>query len=398
VFQAALSLVLLVAAGLLTRSLANLQSQKLGVETANRYVLHLDPLAAGYTPATVSALNRQLQDRFAALPQIANVGLGIYSPLERNEWLSDIFLPGAEQGANAAHRQAIYDRVSPGFFAAIGEPILRGRAFTQSDTETSQLVAVINQAFAERFFRGQDPIGRHFGTEEPRFANAFEIVGVVGNAKYGDPAGDVQAMFFRPLAQPMHGLTAPGEVTEEARSMVIGAIVLQFKGSGAEVDRLVRQTLAEINPNLSVVSLRTFQDQVAGNFNQERLLSRLSLLFGALALLLAAVGIYGITSYQVSRRTNEIGVRMALGATRGGVLRVVMRGAFLQAGAGLAVGLPVALLGAHWIASQLYEVRSYDPESLLIAIVALLLATALASALPARRAASVDPVKALRAE
>jgi predicted permease len=398
IFQAALSLILLVAAGLLTRSLGNLQHQNLGIRTANRYIVHLDPLAAGYTPETVPELNRALLERFSASPQIANTGLAIYSPLENNEWASQIYLPGHSPTDAVSQREALYDRVSPQFFAAIGEPLLRGRVFNDADTPTSPSVAVVNQAFAKFYFPGQDPIGRRFGTEEQQFANAFEVVGVVADAKFGDPSGAVQPMFFRPVNQQFKELTTPGEIAEESRSMVIGAIVLQFKPGASDAESLVRRTLAEINPNLTASNIRSFQDQVEGNFSQDRLLSRLSMLFGALALLLAAVGMYGVTSYQVSRRTNEIGIRMALGATRNSVLRLVMRGAFAQLAIGLVIGLPIALLGAHLIASQLYNVHSYDPLSLLLAIAALLLATAVAGLLPARRAASVEPVTALRAE
>jgi predicted permease len=398
VFQAALSLILLISAGLLTRSLANLQSQNLGIETANRYVVHLDPLAAGYTPETVSTLNQALEQRFGSLPGVANVGLGLYSPLENDEWAQGVYIAGRPAPGPEEYNMVLFDRVNSGFFAAIGEGLIRGRVFTNDDTRTSQPVAVINQAFAKHYFPGEDPIGKHFGTEDPKFAGSFQIVGVVADTKYGYPQGDASAMFFRPLTQELQVFTTPSEKAGEARSMVIGAMVLQFRSPRPGVDDLVRRTFADINPNLTVNGLETFKDQVSDNFNQDRLLSRLSMLFGGLALVLAAVGLYGITSYQVSRRTNEIGIRMALGATRENVLRVVMRGAFVQVGLGLAIGLPVALLGAHLIASQLYNVRSYDPVSVLLAVGALLLAAALASLLPAQRAASVEPVAALRSE
>ncbi|MBB6145765.1 putative permease [Silvibacterium bohemicum] len=394
VFQAGLSIVLLVSAGLLTRSLANLQNQNLGVDTANRYIVHLDPLGAGYTAATAAVLDEQLQQRFAAQPNVASVGLALYSPLEQNEWGEDVYITGRTD----SHPMAIYDRVSPQFFMAVGQKLIRGRVFTDDDTKTSPMVAVVNQAFAKQFFPGKDPVGLSFGTEDPKFANAFRIVGVVADAKYGNPSGGIQSMFFRPLKQERTDLTSPSDQAMEARSMIIGAIVLQFKTPPQDADGLVRRTLADINPNLTVSSLHTFQYQVEGNFNTDRLLSRLALLFGVLALVLAAVGLYGITSYQVSRRTSEIGVRMALGATRNSVLWLVLRGAFRQVGLGLLIGIPVALLAARTMASQLYNVRSYDPMSVLLAAGALLLAAAIAGIVPAQRAASIEPVTALRTE
>ena len=398
IFQAALSLILLLGAGLLTRSLANLQNQNLGIQTANRYIVHVDPAGAGYTAATVSELNRALEQRFGSLPEVAHVGLALYSPLERNEWAEGVYIAGRPAPRADEYNLALFDRVSPQYFASVGERLVQGRVFSDDDTATSQGVAVINQAFAKRYFPGENPVGHYFGTEEEKFASAFQIVGVVADAKYGNPSGPATSMFFRPLSQPMSGLTSQSEKSSDDRSMILGAVILEFKTPPPSVDALVQKTLTDINPNLTVNSLQTLEFQVAGNFNEDRLLSRLAALFGALALLLAAVGLYGITSYQVSRRTSEIGLRMALGANRGDVLWMVLRGAFMQVGLGLAIGIPVALLASHLIANQLYNVSSYDPVSLSLAIAALLLSATVAGILPARRAASIEPVTALRVE
>ncbi len=175
-------------------------------------------------------------------------------------------------------------------------------------------------------------------------------------------------------------------------------MTLHFSQQPQNVDALVRRTLAEIDPNLTVIDLHSLDDQVNGNFNQERLIARLTMLFGLLALVLASVGLYGITSYAVARRTSEIGLRMALGADRGKVVRMVLRGAFTQVGLGLALGIPMTLLGARLMADQLYEVRSYDPLSLSLAVVILSAAAAFAGFIPARRAASIEPMEALRTE
>jgi ABC-type antimicrobial peptide transport system permease subunit len=205
-------------------------------------------------------------------------------------------------------------------------------------------------------------------------------------------------MYFRPLTQAMTGLTEANAIMAEGRSLYINSVTLHFQRPPQDLDAMVRRTLANINPNLTVQDLHSLDYQVADNFTQERLVARLTMLFGLLALVLASVGLYGITSYQVARRTSEIGLRMALGADRSNVVKMVMRGAFFQAGLGLAIGVPVAIVGARYMADQLYGVKSYDPVSLLIAAVVLLISATVAGFIPARRAANIDPITALRTE
>jgi predicted permease len=397
VFQAALSLVMLVSAGLLTKSLRNMEHQDFGIQTADRYVVHLDPAGAGYTPEKLPALYQALEQRFAAVPGVQSVGLALYSTLEGNNWGEEVFVEGRPDPGPNAHNGSSWDRVSPKFFETVGQPVIRGRSFTDADTATSQKVAVVNQAFVKKFFPKEDPIGRHFGVFEVKFSGSFEIVGVVADAKYTNPRRDVRPMYFRPLDQQLV-VTEPNEVMAEGRSLYINSITLHFKQPPQNVDTLVRRTLADIDPNLTVIDLHSLDYQVADNFNQERLIARLTILFGALALVLASVGLYGITSYAVARRTSEIGLRMALGADRSNVVRMVLRGAFLQVGIGLALGIPVAIIGGHYMADQLYGVRGYDPVSIGIAIVVLAMAAALAGFIPARRAASIEPMEALRTE
>jgi ABC-type antimicrobial peptide transport system permease subunit len=250
--------------------------------------------------------------------------------------------------------------------------VVHGRGFTDQYTATSQKVAVVNQAFAKKFFPKEDPIGRHFGVFDQKYSSAFEIVGIVADAKYNSPRDEMRTMYFRPLTQEMAGLTDANAAQAEGRGMYINSVTLRFQRPPQDLDAMVRRTLANINPNLTVQDLRSLDDQVGGNFTQERLVARLTTLFGLLALVLASVGLYGITSYQVARRTSEIGLRMALGADRWNVVRMVMRGAFLQAGLGLAIGVPVAIFAARYMADQLYGVRSYDPLSLLTAVVVLI--------------------------
>jgi predicted permease len=397
VFQAALSLVLLVSAGLLTKSLRNLEHQNFGIQTTNRYVVHIDPAGAGYTPEKLQPLYQRLEQQFGALPGVQSVGLALYSTLEGNNWGEGIRVEGQPEPGPNEHIGSSWDRVSPKFFETVGQPVIRGRGFTDADTETSQLVAVVNQAFVKKFFPKEDPIGRHFGIYAQKYAGAFEIVGIVANAKYNNPREEYRPMYFRPLTQQLK-VSEPNAAMAESRSMYINSITLHFATPPQNVDATVRRTLADIDPNLTVIDLHSLDYQVSDNFNQERLIARLTMLFGLLALVLASVGLYGITSYAVARRTSEIGLRMALGADRGSVLRMVLRGAFVQVGLGLALGIPIVLIGGRYIADQLYGVRPYDPVNIAISLVVLMLAAALAGFVPARRAASIEPMEALRTE
>jgi predicted permease len=396
VFQVAFSLVLLVAAGLLTKSLKNIEHQDFGLQTANRYVLHLDPLGAGYTPERLAALHKALEVQFADIPGMQNVGLAMYSPLDGNQWTDGVFIPGRPEPGPNDDNDALLNRVSPNFFAAVGQPVIRGRGLAQSDTPNSHLVAVVNQAFAKKFFPNEDPIGRHFGIYEKEDIGAYEIVGVVANAKYAHPREEATPMFFQPLSQWQHHLKDPIFVNLETQTHYISSIVMDFHGTQKNLEDAVRRALANVDPNFGIINLRSLDFQLSGNFSQERLIARLTTLFGLLALLLTSIGLYGITSYQTAQRTHEIGLRMAFGANRNRVVGLVMRGAFVQVALGLALGIPIALIGAHMIANQLYLVESYDPLSLLVGVLVLSGAAAIAGFVPARRAASIDPMQALR--
>jgi predicted permease len=398
VLQAAFALVILVAAGLLTKSLQNMEHQDFGLETANRYVLHLDPLGAGYRPERLAALYQRLEIQLAAIPGMQRVGLGMYSPLDGNQWTDGIYLPGKPLPAPTDDNNALLDRVSPGFLDAVGEPLARGRDFNQSDNDHAPMVAVVNEAFARKFFPHEDPVGRHFGIYELEDIGAYEIVGVVANAKYFDPHEAAKAMFFEPLAQWQHGLKDPIFVNLENQTHYIAAAVMNYHGTQRNLEQAVRRCLAEIDPNLAVIDLRSLDTQLASNFSKERLIARLTVLFGLLALVLTSVGLYGITAYQTTRRTREIGLRIAFGADRARVVAMVMHAALLQLVLGLALGIPMALIGARLIENQLYLVKSYDPWSLCFAVFALAGAVAFAGFVPARRAASINPMRALRNE
>jgi predicted permease len=398
VLQAALSLVLLVGAGLLTQSLRNLEHQDFGIATANRYVFHFDPAGAGYTAATIGAANERLEREFSALPGVQSVGLALYSALEGNNWGEGVSIEGRPEPGPGEHNNSSWDRVSPHFFETIGQSVVRGRGFTDQDTATSRMVSVVNKAFVKKFFPNEDPIGRHFGTNGPGSSTNYEIVGVVADAKYNNPREPVRTMYFRPMAQMNTTLKERSAITGETRSMFPNSITLRYTGDAASLEPLIRRTLANINPNLTIIDFHSLDYQVSGNFNQERLISRLTTLFGLLALVLASVGLYGITAYSVARRTSEIGLRMALGANRANVLAMVLRAASWQIGLGMAIGIPAALLGGHLMATQLYGVRTYDPLTLAAAVLVLSAFAAIASFIPARRAASIEPMNALRTD
>jgi predicted permease len=361
-------------------------------------VLHLDPAGAGYTPEKLPALYQTLEQRFGSLPGVENVGLALYSALEGNNWGETVRVEGRPEPSPNEDANASWDRVSPHFFETVGQPVIRGRGFNDADNAPgARPVAVVNQSFVKKFFPHDDPIGRHFGVYDHKYASAFEIVGVVADAKYIDPQRDVRAMYFRPLNQLMP-VAEPNGAMAENWSMFINSITLHFKTKPQNGEELARRTLADIDPNLTVVDFVSMDEQVSEELTQERLIARLTLLFGLLALVLASVGLYGITSYAVARRTSEIGLRMALGANRGNIVTMVLRGTLVELLLGLAIGIPILLLGGRLAASQLFQVRFYDPVSILLAVLVLSAAAALAGFIPARRASSIDPMTALRIE
>jgi predicted permease len=279
----------------------------------------------------------------------------------------------------------------------MGQPIVRGRSISEQDTGSTRSVAVVSEAFAKRFFPDQDPIGKHFGLDMPKYNTSFEIVGVVHDAKYRDPSGPPRPMFYVPLAQHVT-YDQPIMALIDHRSHYISGAVLQLRGSAEGMEPLIRKAFSEVDPNLTVISVQPMQDQVDSNFDQKRAVAQMTGLFGGLALLLAAIGLYGVTAYTVERRTSEIGVRMALGANRSNVVRLVLRGAFRQVLIGLILGIPISIACGHLIAAQLYQVKSWDPLVLAGSIAALGCCALIASVIPAQRAASINPVEALRTE
>jgi predicted permease len=397
VFQAALSVVLLTAAILVTKSLTELEHQNFGIKTADRYVVHIDPAGAGYTTERMPALYRQMEDRFTNLPGVTSFSLATYSPLEGDNWGECVIPQGHGAPAPGDHCGSTWVRVSNHYLDSIGVPIVRGRGFTEQDTAGSPMVAIVNQTFVKKFFPNKEPIGQHFGIDDVKYSNAFEIVGVFSDFKMNQPRDTQRAVFLRPLSQ-QFSYAEPFMGSAEVESMNMDSMIVAFNGPQQNVDQLLRRTLAEIDPNLTIFRLEPLTEQVEGNFTQERLIARLTSLFGILALVLASVGLYGVMSYFVAQRTSEIGIRMALGATRKSVVSMVMRGAMIQILIGLVLGIPAALYAGYLMKVLLYGVDSYDPLAITGAPLMLVLCAALAGFIPARRAASIDPMQALRTE
>jgi predicted permease len=396
VVQATLSIVLLAGAGLLTRSLRNLEHQSFGFETDHRISIVMNEPPASYSAPRLDALYRELQGRLAQIPGVQRAALALYTPYIDN-WGEMIVPEGHGVPQMDDNDNASWDRVSPGYLETMGQPILRGRSVREEDTGTTRDVAVVNETFAKRFFPGQDAVGKHFGLDMPEYNTAFEIVGIVRDAKYMNASKPAHPMFFAPLAQ--HGTyDQPVMALVDHRSHYITGAVLELRGSAEGLESMVRKAFSEVDPNLTIISIQPMQEQVDSNFDQQRAVAQMTGLFGMLALVLAAVGLYGVTAYTVERRTSEIGVRMALGADRGNVVRLVLRGAFRQVLIGLIIGIPISIACGHLLAAQLYQVKSWDPLVLAGSIAALGFCALVASVIPAQRAASINPVQALRTE
>jgi macrolide transport system ATP-binding/permease protein len=393
ILQAAVSLILLVGAGLFVESLNKLQSADLKLDSSNRYMVHFSPQAAGYTTPQVEALYRTIEDRFHALPGMVNVGISNYTPMEDNNWSNGIQIQGK---ADLLDDDASFIKANAEYFNSVGTRVVMGRGFSIQDTSSAPPVAVVNRTFVKHFFKeGENPIGHRMGRPGPDSDGDFEIVGVVDDTTYTTVRWKDHSMYFIPIAQRFHSDKDP---IAKDTSLYAGAIVLETSRPMGDMEKLARSTLSGINPNLTISKFQTFDQQIADRFTDERMIARLMTLFGALALMLASIGLYGVTAYGVVRRTSEIGIRMALGAERLRVIAMVMRGAMIQALIGLVLGIPVAMLCVRFVKAQLYEITSVNPLVMAGAIATLACAATIAGIIPARRAASIDPVKALRVE
>ena len=386
VMQVGLSLVLLTGAGLFVRSLAKLQQYDVGFERANMLLVSIDPRLGGYKPTELSSLYQQILDRVSMVPNVQSVSMATYSPLSGNQRSSSIVVPGLTlpSGDDPVVEDML---VGPKYAETLGVPLLRGRDIEIRDTATGPRVAVVNETFVERYLKDQNPIGRTFTfDDETDQGAALEIVGVIGDVKSQDTREPIVPAVYRPILQIQH------------QSAYRVNIQVRTTGDPTAVTAAVRQMINQVDDKLPIFEVTTMDEQISERLNQDRLIAQLVSFFGALALILACIGLYGVMAQAVARRTNEIGIRMALGAKGGNITWMVLRETLMMVVAGLVLGVPAALLSARLIASQLFGLSPTDPLTLAGAAMILTVVALLAGYIPARRASRVDPLTALRYE
>jgi predicted permease len=389
VFQVAMALPLLVGAGLFVRTLQNLLSEDLGFIEDHVLVAPMDPKSAGYTPDELKVLYPLLLDRISAIPGVLSAALDSTTPMGGNESATNISIQGAsalqpsKDGSPSDEMGAHMVDVSARYFETVGIPILLGRDISAEDIQRNRRVCVINKTMAQKYFSGTNPIGRQYCSGSPFDPQrAFEIVGVAADARY----------YSIRDAVPPTAFNAPAQLDRD------GYIVIRTAGDPARIEAVAPQVIASAAPRLRSTNVAPLRDQVQDRFKQDRTVAGLSSTFGGLALLLACIGLYGTMAYRVSRRTNEIGIRVALGAQPSRVLWLVMKECALLVAAGLAIGIPLTLASTRIVASQLFELSPMDPLTIALASVALAIVAAIAGFVPARRAMRVDPMVALRYE
>jgi predicted permease len=383
VAQIALSLVLLAGASLFLHSLVNLTSIDTGFDKQNVLIFSLDEYAANLPlDARLVTLQKQVEERVQALPGVHAASFSMFT-FNQGVWSDDLTVQGVPRAPENSN-SAFYNVVGNGFFSAMSLPIVAGRGFNERDSIDSHPVAVINQTMANLFFPNSSPIGQHFGMgDDPAHSGDIEIVGVARDAKYVALDEDPVAAAYYPYAQ---------------RVQYFGNFLVRFSGSDGQIAPAVRRAIAEVNPNVLVASVSSLDEQVEESTANQRLIARISAFFGLLAAFLVCIGIYGLLSYAVARRTSEIGVRMALGAGRSNVLWLILREILVLVAIGIAIGVPIALAGNRLVVKLVYELSPADPLSLIAAIAMLSVIALVAGYLPARKASLVEPTVALRCE
>lgn len=384
VAQVVVSLILLVGASLFGRSLIKLQQEDLGFNRDNLLLASLDARLAGYKTTELTALYRQLYDRLNALPNVRSATMASYSPLSGSGSNSSLLVRGytpRPDDGDVSHYQ-----VAPRYAETLGIPLLLGREIGLQDTVTSTKVAVVNHAFAEHYFPGQNPLGRRITFDEDSDKDDLEIVGVVGDVKYDSARESAERTVYQPILQ------------VQDQQTYNNTLELRTAGEPLNLAAEVRAVITQIDDKLPITNVTSMRMQSDEAVRQERLLAQLVSFFGLLGLVLSCVGLYGIMAHAVVRRTNEIGIRMALGAERRNIVWMVLKESLLLVGAGLVIGVPAAWGAAHLISNQLFGLTASDPFSLALAVVLLTLVAAVAGYIPARRASRVNPLVALRYE
>jgi predicted permease len=383
VAQVALSLLLLIAAGLFVRTLINLQNIPSGFNQENAVLFQVDTSATGYTneDPKLPALLNEVEEKVKMVPGVQAASFAFFV-FHQGFWTSvahsrDDNIP---EGQSRNLRNNI---VGPDFFVAMGIPLVQGRSFGPGDTAKSQKVAVVSESMARKFFPNGSPIGKRFGLGRPENSEDIEVIGVVKDAKYSTLKEEFRPMAFYPYTQSPE---------------VLGNLVVRFSGPSNSIVPQVRQVITQTNRNLPIDDVVSLSDHIGRSLVPQKLVARLATFFGLLAVLLACVGLYGVMSYGVARRTNEIGIRMALGARGVSVLWLVLREALVLVVIGLTIGLVAASLVTKTAASLLYELKPNDPLTIALATTLLAVVAVLAGYFPARRASRVDPMVALREE
>lgn len=392
--QVTLSLLLLIGAGLFLRTLMNLRDLGPGFRTEQLMTFDVDPSLNGYQSERTKTYYRDLTARLSSIPGVTAVGMAAMRILEGGEWDSSVTVEGY-QAKEGEGPQPYMNMITPNYFATMGIPLVRGRDFTMSDTQEIQhgeeadskvpTVVMINQTFAKKYFQGRDPIGRHIGFgSDPGTKTDMQVIGVVKDVKYTSVRDDIPPQAFIPLY---------------ANSRVNGMTVyVRSSGDPKQVLASIRREAQSLDPNVPLYSVRSEDEQLDGSLRNERLIASLCSVFGFLATLLAVVGLYGVMAYTVSRRTREIGIRVALGAARSSVVGMVMGEVLLLIGLGVVIGVPLAIGLSSLVRSQLFGLVPHDPIILTLASILLALVAALAGFIPAMRASRIDPMRALRYE
>ncbi len=380
-----MSVLLLVGAGLFTRTLANLSAADLGYSRDHLLLVRVEPVSAGYAGAERAAVYRRLLESLRGIPGTRAVTLsenGLFSGTESADRITVEGYHSDKEEDNSAR----FDQVGPDYFSAVGIPLLLGRGILAQDTEASPRVCVVNEAFATFYFGNQNPIGRHVTDEFPDTRETFEIVGVAKNARDHRVKGEVQRRFYIPFFRGLGEI--PGSAYYEIRTVADPTSLLP----------MVRRRIQEINEALPITSASALATLVDRSITRERMIARVSAFFGVLALLLAAIGLYGVLSYATARRTREIGIRMALGAPGGRIRSGVLRETMTLVAIGVAIGIPAALACSRLVRSALFGLEPTDPGTLAVAVLVIVVVALVAGYLPARRASRVDPLAALRCE